>query len=149
VDQKVAKLPGAVAQIIELPSVRFALKLKRVSMHMHRGAGTRGDDHRELAGKDRLRVTGDAAGHWKVAAIEGRLTATGLILWEDHLAAGMFQDLDRRLRRVGKKGVAQTCRHQKDAAGNGFRGRAGGTHGERMRWNVHAGGREERCQWRW
>jgi hypothetical protein len=78
---EVDDFPGPVGERSD-GGIRVFLELEEIAVAVHRGAGTGGHDHRQLAGEDFGGVFRDLAGSAPLAGIERRLAAAGLVFRE-------------------------------------------------------------------
>ena len=84
-------------------------------MEIHRRAGARRDDDRQIPGENRGAVAGDLARCHPVAGIESRLPAASLVFREFHGDSEVFEDFHGGPRDVVVKGIAEAGAHEEHA----------------------------------
>lgn len=111
-NQIITEFPGAAPDLFDFRQVLLMLKFKTRAMKHHGRAGARGDDNGFLPGEDLGGVAHDLTGGVPLAAVEGGLTAAGLILGKNNFAAHVFENLDSCTSHIIKKGVAEASSHK-------------------------------------
>lgn len=91
------------------------LELERISVKIHRCAGTGGHNDRKLASENRCRVACDFSRSDPVAGVEGRLTAASLIIGKFHGNSEVFENLHGSAGDIVVEGIAKAGAHEEHA----------------------------------